>query len=184
MSTVGNYTFDGPNKLIILIPGVREVVVQDLWSRWEDWLVLSDNIKFLPAMRSVGGDTLTASKDLGISYFLLNGWKIQPNSVDHTLVVVGNLYTDPAGTSKIEYPPGYSISVEFEVSNLIDSVATGGGGGSDPWNTVLPGSYAAGRAGYILGNNLDVRVSEVPNATWAHAFVGKLLTVAKFLGLK
>jgi hypothetical protein len=29
----------------------------------------------------------------------------------------------------------------------------------DPWNTLLPGSYGAGRAGNILGNNLNATVS-------------------------
>ncbi len=33
------------------------------------------------------------------------------------------------------------------------------GGGIDPWATLLPGSYAAGTAGAILGGNLDVKVS-------------------------
>ena len=29
----------------------------------------------------------------------------------------------------------------------------------DPWNTSLPGAYASGTAGYIVGNNLDAAVS-------------------------
>ena len=33
------------------------------------------------------------------------------------------------------------------------------GNASDPWATLLPGSYAAGTAGAILGQNLDARVS-------------------------
>lgn len=36
----------------------------------------------------------------------------------------------------------------------------------DPWNTSLPGAYSAGTAGYIIGNNLDQPVSEVPGDTW------------------
>lgn len=31
--------------------------------------------------------------------------------------------------------------------------------GSDPWLTTLPGSYTVGQAGYIVGTNLDARVS-------------------------
>jgi hypothetical protein len=34
-----------------------------------------------------------------------------------------------------------------------------GGSASDPWATLLPGSYAAGTAGAILGGNLDVKIS-------------------------
>lgn len=33
------------------------------------------------------------------------------------------------------------------------------GAAADPWNTALPGSYAAGKAGYIIGTNLDAKVS-------------------------
>jgi hypothetical protein len=35
-----------------------------------------------------------------------------------------------------------------------------GGSGSDHWSTNVPASYAAGTAGYILGNNLDAKVSD------------------------
>jgi hypothetical protein len=34
-----------------------------------------------------------------------------------------------------------------------------GGGASDPWATILPGTYPNGSAGAILGANLDVKVS-------------------------
>lgn len=36
---------------------------------------------------------------------------------------------------------------------------TDAGTAGDPWNTSLPGAYAAGKAGFILGTNLDVLVS-------------------------
>ena len=35
------------------------------------------------------------------------------------------------------------------------------GGAGDPWNTTLPGSYAAGKAGWILGTRLDAQVSSI-----------------------
>ena len=35
----------------------------------------------------------------------------------------------------------------------------GGGGGSDPWATAVPGAYAAGTAGYLLGTYLDAAIS-------------------------
>ena len=37
--------------------------------------------------------------------------------------------------------------------------------GGDPWSTPLPGAYAAGTAGFILGTNLDAQVSAVPTDT-------------------
>ena len=40
-----------------------------------------------------------------------------------------------------------------------DATVIPAGAGSDPWNQVLPGTYAAGTAGYALGTNLDVKLS-------------------------
>lgn len=37
--------------------------------------------------------------------------------------------------------------------------AAGGGSGVDPWSVALPGSYAVGTAGNLVGANLDARVS-------------------------
>lgn len=33
------------------------------------------------------------------------------------------------------------------------------GGAGDPWITPLPGAYTAGQAGYIIGNNVDAKIS-------------------------
>jgi hypothetical protein len=44
------------------------------------------------------------------------------------------------------------------------------GAGGDPWNVELPGTYGVGKAGHIVGQNLDDKVSELPvasaSATW------------------
>jgi hypothetical protein len=47
----------------------------------------------------------------------------------------------------------------YTVAALANAPGGSGGGGSDPWLTYLPGAYAAGSAGYIVGHNLDVPVS-------------------------
>jgi len=41
------------------------------------------------------------------------------------------------------------------IGNKINSAASAG----DPWNTALPGSYGAGTAGFILGNNLNATIT-------------------------
>lgn len=38
------------------------------------------------------------------------------------------------------------------------------GTAGDPWTTALPGIYGAGTAGYILGTNLDGKISDLPTA--------------------
>ncbi len=41
------------------------------------------------------------------------------------------------------------------------ALSSSGGSGADPWATAVPGSYAAGTAGWLLGNRLDAKVSAV-----------------------
>ena len=115
------YSFDGTNKKIQLTAGTTEVSVADMYSRWVDWFLTSDNSKYLPAMRNVGGDAVSETKDLGITFFLTNGWRVVPDAADHRLILTGNFYTDPSGYSPIDTVSGYSIVVEYSVSNLVDS---------------------------------------------------------------
>jgi hypothetical protein len=48
-----------------------------------------------------------------------------------------------------------SYNTAGSIGNKINSAASAG----DPWNTALPGSYASGTAGNILGNRLDAAIS-------------------------
>lgn len=92
-------TFDGSNKLIIVDNGITSLSVQvELYSDWKEWLKESDNSKFLPAMRTVGGDPTTGAKSVAPYFFLTNGWKIRPYEGDHTLTVEGNLFVDEPET--------------------------------------------------------------------------------------
>ena len=123
------YTFDGTNKLIILSPGTTVLSVQDMYSRWVDWLSLSDNSKYLPAFRTVGGDIISDTSNVGITYFITNGWKIRPHEANHRLQVSGNLYTDPAGESPFTNTLGnYNVLIELSVSNIVDLVKVNTGG--------------------------------------------------------
>jgi hypothetical protein len=115
-------TFDGPNKLAVLTAGTVSLDVVELWSRWIDWLLTGDNSKYLPAMRSVGGDPLSETKDLGTTFFMTNGWRIRPQEADHWLTVNGNLYTDPSGYSPFVATLGsYTVTIAMVVSNLTDA---------------------------------------------------------------
>ena len=52
------------------------------------------------------------------------------------------------------------LAVVFHNGDDLATFATGStASGGDPWATVLPGSYPAGSAGAILGQNLDAKVS-------------------------
>jgi len=92
--------FDGPNKLIYISTGVTELDVQvDLYSDWKEWTDATNpdgliNARYLPAFRAVGGDPLPGAISLGGTYFLINGWRIQPAQGAYRLTVTGNLYTE------------------------------------------------------------------------------------------
>jgi hypothetical protein len=156
-------TFDGVNKLIIL--DSAQISADEIWSRWVDWVSTSDNARFLPAMRNVGGDPLSDTKKLGITFFLINGWRVRPMEANHRLILDGNLYTDPSGFSPFVPTVGnYNVVVEMQVSNLTDVTASNLGDVSDAvWNAEIPANPIAG--------------------TWA-SLLKKVLTVAKFIGLK
>jgi len=114
------YTFDGENQLIILTTGTTEFSVVDMWSRWCDWHVT--NGQYPLAIRYVGADSISETKRLGSTFFLINGWRIRPQEANHRLIVIGNLYTDPAGDSPFVSTVGsFNIVIEMQVSNLSDS---------------------------------------------------------------
>ena len=57
--------FDGENRLIIVNPGAPLVSVKtDIYSSWKEWAKLRDNAKFLPAIRTTGGDPVGLGEGL------------------------------------------------------------------------------------------------------------------------
>jgi hypothetical protein len=93
-----------------------------VYSQWKVWAALSDNIKYPPAFRVVGGDPISDIQNLGSTFFLLFPWKFRPAELSHRLVMSGNLYTDPAGSSPFVPTLGsYTVLIESAVSNLVDA---------------------------------------------------------------
>lgn len=120
------YTFDGPNKLVILTSGTTSFTVGDLYSRWKDWVLLSDNSKYEEAMGAIGGDPLPGGSFLGVTYFLENNWKIRPQEANHHLVVTGNLYDRAGGSPFVSTVGSYNVRIEQKTSNIVDLIATSG----------------------------------------------------------
>lgn len=110
------YTFNGVTKRITLSSGTVVLDLLDLHSRWKEWLLL-DNAGYEQAFRAVGGDIPA----IPLYLFILNGWRIVPQSADHTLTVLngvfeveggGDPFVDPAGSYKIRInreSPGIAI---------------------------------------------------------------------------
>jgi hypothetical protein len=113
-------TFDGVNRKIIVSPYVDSIDVKaNIYSDWKEWVRLYDNSKFLPAIRTIGGDPVGGGLFAGDIYFLINGWKVE---VASNLTVNGILYDDSGGSPYIILPGG---SVRATVSNLAYAVSAG-----------------------------------------------------------
>jgi hypothetical protein len=120
-------SFDGVNRIISVLSEVTSFNIRsDLYSSWIDWLVLEDNIKFLPALRVTGLDPIGSGIFTGDVYFLINGWKLSINT--QVVKTTGVLYSDNYDTPfyTVDLLPQYPITV----SALVTTVSTGGSSGA------------------------------------------------------
>jgi hypothetical protein len=125
-------SFDGVNKVISLSSGTVELSVRDLWSRWVDWLLTSDNSKYIFAFSQVGGDSIdeTIGTTIPVYIFMLNGWKIRPQEASHTLTVNdGILVLDGGGDPFLNTIGAYNVRINYSQPVQAITVSTGGGSG-------------------------------------------------------
>jgi len=126
-ATSVTYTFSGSAKTIALSAGTTSFSTKDAWSRWIDWMALSDNSKYLPAWTSLGGNTIDSGAGTSIPLYdyLSNGWKIKPDEVSHTLKVTGGILLTDDGTEPINATVGaYTVRVVYQ--QPVQAIATGG----------------------------------------------------------
>ena len=106
-------TFHGDTKKIVIESGVTSIDAGiDLYSDWKEWIMLSDNAKWLAAFRTFGGDETSISQYAPKYYFLINGWKVV--AVDMEVVIQTNLYSDD-GLSPVEV---YNSAVSIRNSDV------------------------------------------------------------------
>ncbi len=161
MADVG---FDGVNKIITVNTGITEITITDVYSRWKDWVQLSDNSKFLEAISVLGGDPITNVQSVGTTYFLENGWKMRPDEANHTLQVDGNLFTRDGSDQFITTIGTFQVLINLSTSNLIDTIIAAGADANSVWNVLLTSIMTADSIGEHVKD--------------------KILTRNKFLGLK
>ena len=118
---------DPANKRIVL--DSTSVTASEIYSRWVDWVALSDNAKYLPAFKQVGGDELGSGLYIPPYLFLLNGWRVRPMEANHTLVITGNLFVDGGGVPIVPTLGTFNVSAQYTVPVQAQGIATGGGGG-------------------------------------------------------
>jgi hypothetical protein len=162
--------FDGLNKYIIVHPEVTTLDIRsEVYTAWVNWVSFTgvDNKKWVPAMRYSGLDPIPGGESGGI-FFLINGWKLL---IDFNKVAVnGVLYSEDFNTaywSSLGLPL-YPATVSALVSSAIiyQNVITGDLNSvpAAVWGYIPPTTPVSGSMADIIKN--------------------KLLSVAKFLGLK
>jgi hypothetical protein len=127
------YTFDPANKLIILPAAQTVMGVRDVYSRWVDWLLTSDNSKYPLAFSTVGGDDidLSAGTKIPIYAFLVNGWRIRPQEASHTLTVNdGVLLVSGGGDPFVDTLGSYIVRINYQQPVQAISYSTGAAAGA------------------------------------------------------
>jgi hypothetical protein len=166
-------TFDGIYKIIYVNEGETDLNVQsDLYSNWKEWVQVRDNAKYEQAFTAIGGQPISDVQSVGITYFLENGWRIQPWPGNYVLTIDGNLYTREAGQNPIISVSGVSTSLTR--SNLVDII------------------YAANTASVTLSNteysviadNVWDEVIDVPKSQTAREKVRKIATKSQDIALE
>lgn len=162
-------TIDGPNKLILVNYGVTELDwrgdVYSAWKRWEQFINHQENMGFVQAMRSTGGDYITQDglRRVGATYFLMNGWRLRTWSGSHRLIINGNVYTEEGEPIYVQHIGNYGVVIEQTLSSLVDTVYIDGSEPVEPvvvptameiaaavWNKMTAAHLTAGTFGNMV----------------------------------
>lgn len=120
-------TIDPASKRIIL--DSANVTAQEIFVAWADWVVLSDNLKYLPAFSATGGDNLGSGLLIPPYYFLINGWRVRPMESNHNLTITGNLFVDGGGVPVVPTLGTYQVTVNYTVPVQAQGISTSGTAG-------------------------------------------------------
>jgi len=120
-------TFSGPERIIYVAPEVTELDVKtDIYSAWKEWNLYSQEAPHATvwprAISVIGGEEISADTSVGATFFLENGWRIQPfvDTKAYTLSILGNLYTREVGENPFLFAQGVSVSLTR--SNIVDLI--------------------------------------------------------------
>lgn len=117
-------TLDPATKRLIL--DSASVTAKDIFRAWADWMLLSDNSKYLPAFSATGGDDLGSGLSIPPYYFLLNGWRVRPMEASHNLTITGNLFVEGGGVPVVSTLGVFQVNVNYTVPVQAQAVSTSG----------------------------------------------------------
>lgn len=181
--------FDAYKKIIYVNEGVTELDVKiDIYSAWKEWITNSPEFPApawqKEAISAIGGEPLNDTLNVGSTFFLENGWRIQPfaSTQPYILTVNGNIYTREAGGNPFLFAEG--VSVNLTRSNLVDQLVANAAVTEADVAEIASRVWSQLRSGAISGsygelvNNIDSDLSIV------NTKIDKTLTTGEFLALK
>ena len=160
-------SFDGPNREITLDENQFVISVEYLYSRWKEWVQLSNNATFPIAFRQSGGDPIGGGVFTGVYFFLQNdtGWRIKPPEANVTISVVGNLYPEDPDLGFLNPTIGqFSTSIRLDTSSNTQ-VAPLEGLADAVWQRELESAFTAEELTRIMYAVLAGRVSGAGTGT-------------------
>lgn len=182
--------FSGEDKIIYVSEGVTELNVKDdIYSGWKEWIrgnkEATLGIAWPLALTAIGGEPLNDTLNVGSTFFLENGWRIQPFSSgeSYILTVNGNIFTREAGGNPFLFAEG--VSVNLTRSNIVDQIVAS--------STLTEADQQAIAAQvWKYSTNADVGANSYGNLTQGidsdlgvlDTKVDKTLTKGEFLALK
>jgi len=178
---VGKFIFDGPTLTIEGNPsnvagGIFQFDAVEIYSEWVDWIATSDNLKYKTAFSTVGGDPLGGGTYLGKFIFIRNdlGWRFKPpNTGDIKIIITGNFYPFDDNISVYSPYPGVFTSIQSRVSQLTQMVSV--------TTPIIEQANPAIIADEILNSQIG---TSRPTGSLGEFLAKKVLTIAKFIGLK
>ena len=157
-------TFDPAVKRIVL--DSASVTAEEIFSRWEDWMLLSDNAKYLPAFRHAGGDELGGGLFIPNYLFLLNGWRVRPMETNHNLTITGNLFVEGGGVPVVATLGVYQVNVNYTVPVQAQGISTSGGSG--PTAAEIAAQVRIELAAELAKIDAAISTRATPASVWAY----------------
>lgn len=168
-------TFDGDNLRIIITTLGTYNAEQELYSDWKEWFKTGDNAKYPIAFDTTGGDPIDATTELSGFFFLRNdlGWRIKMPEATGRVIIEGDLFPRDSTIDLFEASTG---SFNVFLTQVVSSKSL----------------VSASQASLTPGDLTDIADAVWDEPMAGHTTAGtfgnqvrkKLLTVAKFIGLK
>ena len=130
--TVTPLTIDYASKLIIMDSGTVELHVPEMYSKWKDNILLTNNAQYDFAFTQVGGNEIVSPKFIPKYAFQANGWKVRTQEADHTLNVTSGILVGESGSDPfVNTLSPFTVRINYEQPVQAITVNTAGGGGGD-----------------------------------------------------